>query len=483
MTPTPPVHPVLPPMSASASPPHNALRILVYLEWILLGIAAIASLSPFPITLRAGRLRALPPGFIRLEVLDFPIVISLGALLCILALGLLRPYRLFPAVSRISRSKVYSPTSTGRSAAPFLPYVLHTAAGFGLSWLAILLGGKGSSVFPPLLLIVVMRSCLFFPWRDRLLVALTAFGSFVLMQGLSLMQLKPLGVPLNRLPMQPGRHGSARQLPPQEWLEGVVLNAALNTSLLFGLVLAFVLLLVGALLAEQESRDRLTQVNQQLRRYALLAEDQATLQERNRIAREIHDSVGHCLTAQSIQLENVAMLLHRDLDQAEARLLQARRLGREALQNVRQSVATLRSHPLQGKSLEAAIEELLQEFQRHTQIKTEVSMQLARQPAPEVNIAIYRVIQEALTNITKHSQAGAIALRLHQHGVGLHLQLSDNGKGFDPSQNTTGFGLQGMQERILAVGGTFQIESESGKGSTITLFIPVIPTDFKAVSG
>ncbi len=436
----------------------RSLQVLVHLESILLSIVMFASFSP--LTPRPRQLRSLPPGFIRLGEFPFPIVISVGAILCITVLGVMG--------RRLPRGIALK--------------ILYTLLGFGLSWLAILLGGRGLVIFPPLLLIVVIRGCLLFSWPGRLTVAAGAFSSFVLMQSMALMLLKPLGVGLAELGRMPRRPISPEAA---ERLFQTRLNASFNATLLFALVLGFVLLMVGTLLNEKRSRDRLAQANQKLRRYALLAEDQATLQERNRIAREMHDSVGHSLTAQSIQLENVALLLRKDLDQAETRLQQARQLGKEALRNVRQSVATLRSHPLQGKTLTTALQQLIDEFQRNTQIEIALRGEFERngelQPPSavldlpsEIKTALYRVVQEGLTNITKHSQATTVVLDLRATATGLQLLLSDNGVGFDPSLNTTGFGLQSMAERVRAIGGTFQLTSQPGEGSQVQVDIPLM---------
>ena len=119
------------------------------------------------------------------------------------------------------------------------------------------------------------------------------------------------------------------------------------TGFLFcGLVLAFVLMLVNALLAERSSRQQLTTAHQQLHRYALRIEDQATLQERNRIAREIHDAVGHNLTALRIQLENAVFFYQADPEKTETHLQTAQQLAAKALKEIRYSVSTLHSDPL-----------------------------------------------------------------------------------------------------------------------------------------
>lgn len=442
-------------------------RLLTDLEIILLGIAAIASLSPWSMLLRSRSLQALPPGFVRLNLLGIPLLLSLGGLFCIGLLGLMG--RRLPLGSRPSPG-LLPPSRGGPRPAPALVRMLYTAAGFGVSWLVILVGGRGATVFPPLLLLVVIRGCLLFDWRGRIGVVAVAYGSFLAMQLLTLFQLRPLGVAINRLPLPPG----SKRLAP-EVVRGLMLNAMVNASLLFALVLGFVLLLVGAVLAEKASQRQLTEANQRLRRYSLLIEDQATLQERSRIAREIHDSVGHCLTAQSIQLENVALQLPRDLARAEQHLQASRRLGREALQNVRQSVASLRAHPFQGQSLPQALEKLLQDFERHTQVCVERTIELP-QPLPnEIAIVLYRVIQEALTNVTKHSQASHLHLGLRQRAGAIALQLSDNGQGFDPSHNTTGFGLQSMAERVGAIAGDFSLSSAPGQGCQLQVTVPLPP--------
>jgi signal transduction histidine kinase len=344
---------------------------------------------------------------------------------------------------------------------------LFTALGFGLSWLSVGLGGIGSNSFSALLLVVVVRACLLFPWRGRLLVAVLAFGSFVLrlMLGIRRFFDPDLTRPerfYTRLP----RFASAEQV------QTAVVNLTLNSALLFGLVLVFVLLMVGAILTERQSRDRLALANDRLRRYALLVENQATLQERNRIAREIHDSVGHALTAQSIQLENVSLWLHDSLPRAADHLQKARSLGKEALENVRYSVAKMRQPSLQGQSLTEALTKLLKEFERTTSIEVKQQVQLTQPPPTEMAIALYRIVQEATTNIAKHSQATQGLLSLKDRANTLELVIEDNGQGFDPAANTTGFGLQSMRERSEALGGTFEISSQPHQGCRIHITLP-----------
>jgi signal transduction histidine kinase len=410
--------------------------LLLYLEWVLLGIAA---LTVFPTPFPGRRPRVLRPLAHGWGSEPLP----LWVFLCIGVLGLLG--------LRLSaqRSQTHK--------------ILFTALGFGLSWLTVFLGGLGSNSFPALLLVVVVRACLLFPWNGRLVTATLAFLSFLLRLLLGIRRfLDPDLARPERMP---------RNLSPEQ-VQTAVFNLTLNSGLLFGLVLVFVLMMVSAILTERESRDRLSLANDRLRRYSLLIENQATLQERNRIAREIHDSVGHALTAQSIQLENVALWLVNNRIRAEDHLQKARDLGKEALQNVRQSVATLRQPVLQGKSFKDALQTLVQEFERTTEIQTTVHLQMAQQLPTDIAIALYRIVQEAMTNIAKHSQATQVTLRFNADLTQLELSIEDNGQGFDPAQNTTGFGLQSMRERTEALGGLFDLSSQPGHGCRLHLNIP-----------
>jgi signal transduction histidine kinase len=420
--------------------PTHPFPLLLYLEWTLLGIAALTAFpSPFlprrPHYLRGGGPIGNAEPFI------------LGVFLCIGVMGLLG-LRLPIAQSRTAKA-------------------LYTLLGFGVSWLATFWGEQGGNSFSALLLVVVIRSCLLFPWRERLAVAAVAFSSYILRLLMGVRQFYgSLSAPERFTPPRPLRHWSAEQA------QAAVLNLTLNSALMFGLVLTFVLLMVGTILAERQSRDRLALANDRLRRYALLAENQATLQERTRIAREIHDSVGHTLTAQSIQLENVAMWVAQDLSRATEHLQKARALGKEALQNVRQSVAALRQHSLLVKSLPEALEKLSDEFERTTSIEIQRMVHLQQSPPPEQAIALYRIVQEAMTNIAKHSHATQVRLSLTEHAAELELSVEDNGQGFDPAVNTTGFGLQSMRERTEALGGTFEVSSQLAQGCRIRLTVP-----------
>ena len=411
----------------------HPFRLLLYVEWVLLGIALLATLT-FAIPHRRHHFVVHPPLF------------NLGAILCIAALMVIG-FKL-PFGSKLIRG-------------------IYISGGFILSWLAVLLAGKGERIFPALLLVVVIRACLLFSWRGRIFVSVLAYLSFLSIQIMSWMRINPFGIPLGR-PLPP----ILRRFPPEE-LQRVLFGLAFNSALLFGFVLAFVLLLVGAVLAEHDSKIKLITAHRRLRQYALQIENQAILQERNRIAREIHDSVGHYLTAQSIQLENTALFLTQQPDKATNHLAKARQLGKEALANIRTSVATLRKNPLEERSLETILNQLIADFKLNTNIAIAFKINLVSPLSTEITTALYRIAQEALTNIAKYSQATMVNLHLQEITGKIYLSIQDNGCGFNPSDNTTGFGLQGMQERTEALNGNFIVTSKYGTGCQIKVEIPL----------
>ncbi|MBD1871355.1 response regulator [Leptolyngbya sp. FACHB-671] len=200
--------------------------------------------------------------------------------------------------------------------------------------------------------------------------------------------------------------------------------------------------------------------------------EMATLEERNRIARDIHDSLGHALVALNIQMETALTLWQEAPDRAYTFLKEAKQLGSEALKAVRQSVSDMRSDPLKGQLLEAAIATLTQEFHRTTGILPECRINLSHPLSIQINTAVYRIVQEGLTNICKHAEATAVQIQIHTNASGLSLSLQDNGKGFRVRENRTGFGLQGMRERTVALGGHLEIISELNRGCHISAFFP-----------
>ncbi|MEO1209093.1 MAG: sensor histidine kinase [Cyanobacteria bacterium J06638_20] len=396
------------------TPQNHPFPFLLYAEW---GLLAIALLSDFLLP----RPPRFAPAFPLLKLLS---IAGFGLM------GLRLPTRLTIAI----------------------PYTLLE---FGWLFLATSTSGRRLHLFPLLYIVLVIRSCLMFRLPGRILVTLAAFCSFVVL-GFTRLRLNDFGVP----PLVRDR------------LRPVIFATTLNSVLIFGLALLFVLFLVNALMAERASRQRLTDTNRQLRDYALRVENLAMEQERNRIARDIHDSLGHSLTALNLQLETALKLFRNEPDKAQQFLREAKKLGSTALQDVRQSVSAMRTDPLQQQSLESAIAALLNDFTTTTGIQPITSIQLSRPLPPDLRTSLYRILQEALTNITKHAHATETRLSLHTLPDAIALQISDNGNGFQPTQNSSGFGLQGIRERIHALGGTLIIDSAPNQGTTLDITLP-----------
>ncbi|MEA5574862.1 sensor histidine kinase [Anabaena sp. UHCC 0451] len=389
---------------------NHPFRFLLYLEWVLLGLSVLMVVTPSPSPKFATRFPELT--------------------ICSLAFFGLMGLRL-PTSNKFWK-------------------IIYTATEVFLILTTGFFGGRTARLFPFLYLILVTRSCLIFQLPGRLAVTFLSFIFFLL-------TLKTR-FPDNRL--TPVLHDRFRFF-------------SFSLAVLFGLSLIFVLLLMNAVLSERESKNKLAHANAKLRQYTLQIENQATLEERNRIAREIHDSLGHSLTALNLQLETALKLSKSDMPRAMTFLATAKELGTKALQDVRQSVSTIRSHPLESQSLEQEIAILIKDFQLANGILPTCIISLKYSLSREMSIPIYRIIQESFTNISKYAKASSVQLELMTTEKAIKLIVQDNGQGFDISQNTTGFGLQSMRDRTLALGGELTINSAPGAGCEIIVDIPL----------
>lgn len=167
------------------------------------------------------------------------------------------------------------------------------------------------------------------------------------------------------------------------------------------------------------------------------------------------------------------------IQEANVFLDDSKRLGTQARRELRQAVLMLRSDLLQGKSFEDAIAYLVAEFKQIAEIQPHLQMHISLQLPDRYQVAIYRILEEALTNIQKHSKATQVNIKLEIQSANkkqitpiLCLQITDNGKGFNLQQNQTGFGLQGMKERAESLGGQLQIISQPG--CQVTVFLPLL---------
>jgi len=223
----------------------------------------------------------------------------------------------------------------------------------------------------------------------------------------------------------------------------------------------------------QQTEAELLKALEQERALIQRMEEMAAIEERNRIARDIHDSLGHALTALNVQLQTAARLWPVDPVQAQSFLTQALKLGEIAMKEVRQSVSALRADAQAEPPLEAAIESMVADFRQGigVSISTQINLYLA---VPlQVRKTLYRIVQEALTNISKYAQATQVQIQLVATNNSVCLTVEDNGRGFSLNQTTTGFGLQSMQERVAALSGDFHLETQPGAGCRITVKLPL----------
>ncbi|MBW4428285.1 MAG: sensor histidine kinase [Nostoc desertorum CM1-VF14] len=328
--------------------------------------------------------------------------------------------------------------------------VLYTAIAILLIFSGTVLGYL--HILPTLYLIVVIRSCFLFESLGRLVVAGLCFILFLAHQIQYLQNVM--------LMVLPGQQ-------EQFWMH------QLAEMLMFALGLFLVLQLVNILLVEQKTRKQLSVAHEQLQQYALQIEDLAAVQERNRIAREIHDSLGHSLTALNVQIQTVVRLWSVDPTSAESFLAQAQRLGEMAMKEVRQSVSALREDVREDQPLEEAIASLVEDFRQGTGLSPSSKITLeVIVPLPIVK-TLYRIVQEALTNICKYAQATEVKIQVIATNDSVNLLIEDNGKGFSVNEKRTGFGITGMQERVAALEGYFHLETEPGSGCKITVELPL----------
>lgn len=257
------------------------------------------------------------------------------------------------------------------------------------------------------------------------------------------------------------------------------LATAISVSLSIGAGLVFVAMFSRIAMNEVRAREHsehltleLEQANTKLRAYAVQAEELAMTKERNRIAREIHDGMGHFLTAINVQIRAAQALMPTAPDKAAEALNNAMDLSAQALSEVRNSVATLRSSPLDEHSLHTSIAALVNELQASG---VDVAFNLQgeeRQLPPRVALTVYRAVQEGLTNIRKHAHANHATVTLAYYDKHIRLNIADDGSGADAL--TGGFGLIGLQERVKLLNGRLTLNSAPEQGMEITMELDTV---------
>ena len=224
--------------------------------------------------------------------------------------------------------------------------------------------------------------------------------------------------------------------------------------------------------AQQREHRALQAANRQLAQRAATVEQLAESRERNRLARELHDTLAHSLTGLSVQLQALGTLLAHDPAAAQAQLRAAQATVRGGIQESRRAIQALRATPLEDLGLSEALRQLVRQHAERTGITCTCDIADVAALDPVTEQTLYRVAEAALANIEQHAAATAMQVRLCTRTAnrGLRLEISDNGVGFDPAAAFPDrFGLAGMAERAKLIGAELTIESGAGQGTRVTL--------------
>jgi signal transduction histidine kinase len=215
----------------------------------------------------------------------------------------------------------------------------------------------------------------------------------------------------------------------------------------------------------------LAAANERLRQQATQAEELAVTRERNRVAREIHDSLGHYLTVVHVQLQAAGSTLDASPDLARDALEKARSMTQLGLQEIRRSVAALRTSPVDGRSLEDAIRQLAAESEAAGLAADLTVNGERRELSPQAALTLYRAAQEGLTNCRKHAGVAFAHVAVDYGAPGVvRLTVADDGAG--AAQTDGGFGLAGLRERAQLLGGRLTARTAPGDGFELAMEVP-----------
>ncbi len=255
------------------------------------------------------------------------------------------------------------------------------------------------------------------------------------------------------------------------------LPVALEFAVVFGGLTAVVLLGVNLMLQRLQRReDELRRLNEELLALAATAEDLATSRERNRMARELHDTLAHSLSSLLIQLETVGAYWDVDAELARRQLTQAEETARSGLHETRRALQALRANPLDDLGLELALKELAESAAERAGL--ELCFQMPRRLPPlssRMEQCIYRIAQEATSNVVHHADARHLNLWLTQADGWITLNVHDDGVGFMRAENLHAghYGIAGMEERATLARGQLVVTTGPGEGTTVALRLPI----------
>lgn len=237
------------------------------------------------------------------------------------------------------------------------------------------------------------------------------------------------------------------------------------------IIILYLVPLIVSILAERERQQhaQLEAAHQRLRRHAATVEQLAISRERNRMARELHDTLAHSLSALTVQLEAFRTLLANDPAATQDAVDELTALAKRGMEESRQAIQALRTDPVETLGLEGALRDMLQAFQSRT--GAQATLSIAGQE-PDLTTgeaqALYRIAEEALTNVERHAAAHQVTVRLNCGTDRIDLVVRDDGHGFDPAATPLGrYGLTGMRERAEMIGATLEVNSPPGRGTEV----------------
>ena len=262
-------------------------------------------------------------------------------------------------------------------------------------------------------------------------------------------------------------------IPPRAFYSGLP-----RQHLQQGAVRLILYLVVGFIISrittqQREQRQELAIKNAELTKLTTSMEELTITRERNRLARELHDTLSHTLSAVNIQLKALEALMETDPAAAKTRVTQMQNLTRDGLNEARRALNELRSKPIEEFGLATALRRLAQQAAERGGFQIQIAMPLEFEGIPsQTEQQIYRIAEEAFNNIVRHAQAHRVDLAFERRGNRLNLEIKDDGIGFDQDNRPDGrYGMTGMQERARLINGSLSFMSQPNEGTTVQLTI------------
>lgn len=218
---------------------------------------------------------------------------------------------------------------------------------------------------------------------------------------------------------------------------------------------------------------RLNDMAQQLQGLLETRNELAVVEERNRLARDLHDSVKQDAFAAAAQISAARKLIVNDSAAAGVHIMEAESLINDLRRELTNLIQQLRPVALEGKGLAAALSDYVEDWSRQNGITSEIHVKHKRSLPLEIEQAVFRIAQEALANVARHSAARSVEIDLVYTKGAVSCSIRDDGHGFDPGRVRKGVGLRSMDERVNSLGGKLTIESEQGGGTFISFAIPI----------